>query len=162
MRYTMMLRLSLVAALLFVGATASHGQAPAKRPASDAEIIKICGARLATVFVRFGEPDDVTVSRGNNTELDKVSLDYGSYAIQVRQKTVRTCLFYSTWAGPIRGVKIGDTRQQVEKVLGMDHKIEKSSLDVEDYGYALKDLDAMFWTDFDKEGKVRMVEIQLN
>lgn len=161
MRRTM-LRLSLVAVLLCAGATASHGQAPVKRTPADAEIIKICGARLATVFARFGVPENVTVSRGSNADLDKVSLDYGSYAVQVRDKTVRTCLFFSSWTGPVRGVRIGDTRQQVEKVLGTDHKVEKSSIDVEDYGYALKDLDAMFWTDFDKEGKVRMVEIQLN
>ena len=158
-----MLRLSLAAALLLTGVTASHGQAPAARKVpSDADIIKMCGARLATVFARFGTPDDVTVSRGSNTDLDKVSLDYGSYAIQVRGKTVRTCLFFSSYASPIKGVKIGDTRAQVEKVLGTEHKIEKSSIDVDDYGYALKDLDAMFWTDFDKEGKVRMVEIQRN
>jgi hypothetical protein len=90
-------------------------------------------------------------------------LDYGAYGFKVRKKTVRNCLFWPNWKGTIQGVKIGDSRDDVAKVLGKPSLTftEKTGV-VSGYGYELKDLDSKLWADFDANGKVNMVEVDLN
>jgi hypothetical protein len=66
---------------------------------------------------------------------------------------------HSDWKGPIRGIKIGDSRENVVKVLGnLPITVKDKEGVVTAYGYALKDLDAEFYADFDKDGKVWQAE----
>lgn len=157
------MRTLLVAAtlLLSLGAARADEDNP-KLPTTAAPVMEMCGARLSKVFAKFGVPEDVSVSRGSKPELDTVIVEYGKFRFQVRDKTVHTVLFDSWWHGTVKGVKIGDSREQVAKVLGAAQKTAKSSLGVEDYAYSLKDLDATLWTDFDKDEHVRLIEVQLN
>ena len=75
--------------------------------------------RLAKLFATFGIPDDVRAYREDDqAKDDTVVLDYGAYGFKVRKKTVRNCLFWPNWKGTIKGIKIGDSRDDVAKVLG--------------------------------------------
>jgi hypothetical protein len=147
-------------ALVVVGAEAQDGVTPAKDAVTDATIIDTCGGRLAKMFAHFGTPQDVWVTRGDTPAEDDVLCAYGAYGFRVRSKMVRCCFFWTDWKGPIRGIKIGDSREDVVKVLG------KAPVTVKDkngiitsYGYHMKDVGVEFYTDFDKDGKVKRVEI---
>jgi hypothetical protein len=161
MRPVTVIGLTVVIASALAVHTLGQADSARKAPTGD-EIVQTCGSRIAKMFSRFGLPENLTAERGSKPEFDKVIVIYGPFGFSTRDKTVRACLFYSGYTGVVRGVHIGDTRAQVEQALGREHKVEKSSIDVDDYGYALKDLDAVFWTDFDKDGKVRLIEVQLN
>lgn len=141
--------------------TLGQGGSTQKAPTGD-DIVQACGSRLAKMFARFGYPENVTPLRRSKPELDRVLLTYGKFAFESRDRTVQACLFYSDYTETVRGIKIGEPRQQVEKVLGTEHKVEKGSQSDQDLGYAMKNLDATFWVDFDKDDKVRMIEVQLN
>jgi hypothetical protein len=148
---------------LAVGSIA-HGQekAEGKKSPTDEAIINTCGSRLVKVFAQFGTPVDLFPQRGNQPDGDSVTLDYGTFGFQIRQKTVQACFFWAEWPGTIKGFKIGSTRAEVVKLLGDSNKTFKNSEGTEDLGWNRADLDAVFWVDFDKDNKVRKVEVILN
>ena len=148
--------------LVVVGAEAQDGATPAKDPVTDATIINSCGDRLAKMFAQFGVPKDLSVKRGNTPDEDDVLCHYGAYGFRVRKKVIQICFFWSDWKEPIRGIKIGDSREDVVKVLGnAPITVKDKNGVVTAYGYVLKDLDGQFYADFDKDGKVWQVEFGL-
>jgi hypothetical protein len=156
--------MSCVAIMAFVvaNAGAQDGAATAKNAITDATIINLCGGRLAKMFAQCGTPENLQVKRGGTPDEDDVLFVYESVGFRVRDKVVRTCFFWSNWKGPIRGIKIGDSREDVVKVLGKAPTTDKDKDGaITAYGYDLKDLDADFFTNFDKDGKVWRVEVSL-
>jgi hypothetical protein len=148
--------------LVVTSAEAQNASTPAKDAVTDATIINSCGGRLAKMFAQYGAPQDLRVKRGNTPDQDDVLCDYGSYGFRVRNKMIQICFFWSDWKGPIRGIKIGDSREDVVKVLGNPPiTVKDKNGVVTAYGYALKDLDAEFYADFDKDGKVWQAEFGL-
>ncbi len=148
--------------LVAASALAQDAAPPSKRPITDTTIINTCGERLFKMFARYGTPDDVRALRGDTAAQDEVLCDYGAYGFRVRDKLVRTCFFWSDWKAPVRGIKIGDSRQQVEKVLGAATITSKDKDGVlTAYGYSLNDLGADFFVNFDKDGKVWRVEVSM-
>ena len=144
------------------GAEAQNGAAPAKDAVADATIINSCGGPLSKMFAQCGAPGDLRVLRGDAPAEDDVFCDYGAYGFRVRNKAIRTCFFFADWKGPIRGIKIGDSREDVVKVLGNARQpVKDKNGVVTAYGYELKDLDADFFANFDKDGKVWRVEVNL-
>lgn len=141
-------------------ATAADPKPPDKDAPTDAAIIDMCGGRLAKAFHQFGTPVDLLISRGDKPDDDSVFLDYGPFGLEVRNKTVIGCYFYQEWKDTVKGVKIGDSREQVVKVLGNAPVTIKSKVGLESFKYDLKDNDAEMYVDFDKDNKVRKVEIQ--
>jgi hypothetical protein len=158
----MIMACTAIMAFVIASAEAQNAATLAKDAVTDATIINLCGSRLAKMFGQCGTPDDIRVKRGGTPDEDDVLCNYGTYAFRVRDKTVRTCFFWADWKGPIRGVKIGDTREDVVKVLGKAPSTDKDKDGaITAYGYDLKDLDADFFTNFDKDGKVWRVEVSL-
>jgi hypothetical protein len=156
------MRIALAAALCAVTtAFAADPKVADKDAPSDAAVIGMCGGRLAKVFHDFGTPVNVFVIRGNKLADDSVALDFGTFSLNVRNKTVVSCFFFKEWSGAIKGIKIGDSREQVIKVLGDKFGASKNKEGVDDVSYDIKDNDALFWVDFDKDNKVVKVEIQL-
>ncbi len=158
----MIMACAAIMTLVVASAEAQIAATPAKEAITDATIIDSCGGRLAKMFAQFGTPQDLRVKRGSTPDMDDVLCDYGAFGFRVRNKMIQICFFWSDWKGPIRGIKIGNSREDVEKVMG------KAPITVKDkdgvvtaYGYALKDLDAEFYADFDKDGKVWQVEFGL-
>ena len=146
--------------LVAASAEAQDGTTPAKDAVTDATIINSCGGRLAKMFAQYGTPQDLRAKRGSMPDMDDVLCDYGAYGFRVRNKVVQICFFWSDWKGPIRGIKIGDTREDVVKVLGNPRiTIKNKNGVVTTYGYNLKDLDVAFYVDFDKDGKAWQVEV---
>ena len=144
------------------GAEAQDAAAPAKNAIADATIIALRGGPLAKMFAQCGVPQDLRVLRGDSAAEDDVFCDYGAYGFRVRNKAIRTCFFFADWKGPIRGIKIGDSREDVAKALGNATTTAKNKDGaVTAYGYDLKDPAADFFANFDKDGKVWRVEINL-
>ena len=149
-------------ALVIASAEAQDRATPAKDAVTDATIINLCGGRLAKMFAQCGTPENLRVKRGNTPDEDDVLCDYGTYGFRVRNKVINTCFFATDWKGPIRGIKIGDSREDVVKVLGTASMTFKDKNGVvTSYGYELKGLDVKFFTNFDKDGKVWRVEVSL-
>jgi hypothetical protein len=159
MRLTIALLLITVLAVATVQAV-DPGNGAGTTPSDDA-IVNVCGANLAKLFTQFGTPADIIPYRGNTPDNDGVNLNYGDYGFNFRNKTVVTCFFWSTWKGTIQGIKIGDSHQDVEKVLGTTHQTDKTTSQsaLGDFGFDL--IDAMLWVDFDKNDKVFKVEVDL-
>jgi len=150
-----------LAALSFAGAGVQGGASPDKEAVTDSAIISRCGARMAKMFAQYGAPEDLWADRGATEPEDDVFLGYGAYGFKVRDKVVRVCFFFKSWNGPIRGIKIGDGYEGVEKVLGKPRTTVKSKEGaITAYGYELKDLGANLFANF-KEGKVWRVEVSL-
>lgn len=150
-----------VAAVILASVEAQDAE-PAKPQITDEIIINTCGGRLAKMFAQFGPPNDIKAKRGNTPAEDDVFCDYGPYGFKVRGKLVRACFFFDEWKEPIRGIKIGDSREDVAKVLGKAPSTVKNKEGaITAYGYELKDLDANFFANFDEDGKVWRVEISL-
>jgi hypothetical protein len=150
-----------IMALVVVSAEAQNAATPAKDAVTDATIIDSCGGRLAKMFAQYGTPSNVLPMRGDTPDDDDVLCDYeGAYGFRVHNKVIRFCFFWSDWKGPIRGIKIGDSRENVVKVLGTAPiTVKDKDGVVTAYGYRIKDLGVEFYTDFDKDGKVKRVEI---
>ena len=155
-----MLRTLSLAFALALAAAATVDAGPPADPPTDQAIIDLCGGRLKKVFDRFGAPLDLYISPGNDFK-DAVALDYGSFAFRVHDKTVRDCNFHQSWKGTVKGVKIGDGRDVVVKAFGEKVYSPKNSSGGEDYGYEFKEADAIIWFLFDKDDKVRFVQIVL-
>ena len=153
------------AALMAVGVASAEAQdrtTPAKDAVTDATIINSCGSRLFKMFAQYGTPGDLRVIRGDTPAEDEVLCDYEAHGFRVRNKVIQSCFFWEDWKGSIRGIKIGDSREDVVKVLGtppITVKDKKGVVTV--YGYELKDLDDKFFTNFDKDGKVWRGEVSL-
>ena len=149
-----------IMALIVASAEAKDNATPAKDAVTDATIIDICGGRLAKMFAQFGPPSHILAIRGDTPDEDDVLCDYESYMFRVHDKVIRFCFFRTDWKGTIRGIKIGDSREDVVKVLGTAPITVKDKNGViTAYGYRMKDLDVQFHADFDEEGKVKRVEI---
>ena len=88
--------------------------------------------------------------------------DYGAYGFRVHNKVITVCFFWQQWKKTIRGIKIGDSRDAVVKLLGAAPITNKdASGAVTAYGYRLKDPNVKFWANFDASGNVNRVEIDL-
>jgi hypothetical protein len=170
MRLTIALAAIAALAVTMVPA-ADPGSGGTTAPTDDA-IINACGARLVKVFDQFGLPTDVIPNRGNAADgsMDEATIIYGSFGFNIRDKFVRDCFFWSSsgaatpWTGTIKGIKLGDSRQDVEKVLGTQHRVlppPDSQSPQGDLGYDLKDLDAVFWVNFDQNDKVERINVAL-
>ena len=149
-------------ALLATSAKAADQAAPARTPPADIAIIKSCGCDLATMIARFGDPSDVVPRRGDKEDLDSVLCDYDTFMFSFRDQKIRGAFFRKTWKGLIMGIKIGDTREAVVKVLGTPPDIYKNDDGViTDYGYPMKNLGVKFYANFDAQtGKLIRVEIE--
>lgn len=131
----------------------------AKQPPTDEAVIKLCGARLANVFDQFGLPSDLRASGDNDGGVD---LDYGAFGFKIKNKTAQACFFWTDWKGPVKGVKIGDSKDQAMKVLGANKHTFKHPDGLEDYGWDLDSPNAILWLYFDKDGKVTKMDTEIN
>jgi hypothetical protein len=150
------------AVLMVLGTASVHAQdaTPAKQPVTDAMIIDSCGGRVGDMFARYGTPVDVVPIRGKEPDEDDVICNYGAYMFRVRDRMVRCCFFLKTWKGSIQGIKIGDSRDDVVKVLGEAPIVFKDKKGVvTDYGYRMKKLGVKLYANFDEDGKLKRVEI---
>ncbi len=109
--------IAIVFAVLVLLTVAAVAQPAKQQLPSDEEVISLTGSRLAKVFAKFGEPQDIfpTELASDNPG---VCLDYGSFGFTVRDGNVRTCLFWSNWTGAVCGVKLGSSADDVVKILG--------------------------------------------
>ena len=159
------MRWLLMAATLFVLAgNSSHAEEPSERqaiPTADT-IIDLCGGDLKKMFSKVGAPKYMVVARGDTNEEDDILCEYGDFILRVHENTVQNCFFPSNWRGSIKGIQMGDSREAVIKALGKPQKVAKDKEGVEtSYGYDLKDRRATLWANFNDEGNVRRVEIEL-
>jgi hypothetical protein len=156
----MIMACTVLMTLVVASAEAQNAATPAKDAVTDATIINICGGRLAKMFAQFGTPSDVLPIRGDTPAEDYVLCDYDTYFFHVRKKVIQHCFFWSNWKGPIRGIKIGDSREDVVKVLGTAPiTVKDKNGIVTDYGYRMKDLGVKFYANFDENGKLKRVQI---
>jgi hypothetical protein len=153
----MRLALTLAAVLMIAARVNADDSGDAtKQPPTDDKIIAQVGDRLAKVFARFGTPEDVWGNKGKEG-----ILSYWSFAFAVKDKTITACFFAEgSWKGTVRGIKFGDTREQVVKTLGGNYT-EVKGADFNSYGWELKEQNAKFWVYFDKDNKVNQMEVTL-
>lgn len=152
-----------VVSTMLTACAAAQQTAPATKLAvTDEAVVEMVGGRMAKMFARFGTPQDAWAQRGETEDEDEVFFDYGGFAMKVREKTVRVCFFFKGWQGPVRGISIGDSREDVVKALGEPTTTVKDKNGVVTaYGYDLNDLDANFFANFHEDGKVWRVEVSL-
>jgi hypothetical protein len=159
------MRTALLTATLVVAASvAGAAQNKQKVAPRDTDIIEMVGGRIAKMFAQYGTPESLYAQRSEESpELDVVIVEYTDFSFSVRGKTVGVCHFERTWKGEIKGIRIGDTRNQVVKVLGEDFELsEVANRDgVFDCKWDLAELDARLWVIFDKEDKATLVQVQL-
>jgi hypothetical protein len=154
----MRLAMALAACLTFAASVHADdsGNRP-KQPPTDGEVIGLCGERMAKVFDRFGSPEDIRVSGDNDGGID---LDYGAFGFKIKGKTTTACFYWHDWKGPVKGVKIGDDKEQVIKTLGANKQVFKHPDGLEDYGWELNTPNAVLWVYFDKDSKVKMIDVE--
>src|SRR5207247_5614682 len=130
---------------------------------TDEAIINMVGGRLAKMFAQFGTPEEIYPVRAeDNPEMDFVMLNYPTaFAFGVRQKTVGVCYFFPGWRGTIKGINLGDSREQVVKILGNDFENSeiKNEEGVDDCKWDLKENDARLWVIFDKNNQATRVQV---
>lgn len=159
------MRLLLTCAILAASTAAAvgaDGAAADKQSAPTAEaIINSQGVHFAKLLAQFGVPSDIWPDRRDKPEKDYVVFDYSAFGFLVRNKKVDTCFFWPQWKGAVRGVKIGDSRDDVLRVLGDKPRATFKDKDgaITAYSYDLKDMGTRLYTNFDKDGKVKRVEI---
>jgi hypothetical protein len=148
-------------ALVAAGVAAQDAAAPAKGAVTDLAIIKIRGSHFTDMFAQFGTPQIVVATRGRTPDEDDVLFNFGAFIIRVgKDQKINNCFILKNWKGPIRGIKIGDSREDVVKVLGnasMTFKDKNGT--ITDYGYRMKDLGVEFYVNFDENGNVKRVQI---
>jgi hypothetical protein len=132
-------------------------------PTTDETIIKTCGKPFQEVFAQFGTPIDIRVDRGDTPAEDSVFCDYPLFGFHVRNKKVRCCFIFPEWKGPIRGIKMGDTREEIAKVLGGNPRFTVKGKDgtISALGYDLKESGTILFANFSQEGRLERVEISL-
>jgi hypothetical protein len=134
--------------------------AQAQKSPSDATIIDLCGGHIADMFAKCGVPDAITVN-GDNVAV----LIYGPYAFTVKNKKILGSFFFDDWKGTIKGVKYGDTKDQVVKVLGAGYSDVKGKgsdgKPFEAYGFDNKDKKVTCWLYFTGD-KVSNVQFTLD
>jgi hypothetical protein len=151
---------AMMVTMLAAAAQAQESPPSAKEPITDEMIVNTCGGRLAMMFALYGTPQDVWADRGATEDEDDVYLGYGAYGFKVRDRMVRVCFFFKGWEGPIRGIKIGDSREDVVRILGSPRMtVTNKDGVVTAYGYELNNLDANFFANFHEDGKVWRVEV---
>jgi hypothetical protein len=144
------------------GAGAEEAAPPPKAAITDMTIINSCGERVLKMFAQYGAPKNFWVMRGRTVAEDDVLCSYGAYGFRVRDGIVRCCFFWTDWAGPIRGVKMGNSREDVVKVLGSPQiTIKDKDGAITSYGYRMKEQGIELYASFDKNGRVKRVEIDL-
>ena len=80
-------------------------------------------------------------------------------AFIVQGKSVQSLNFYEGWKGTVKGIKIGDTKEQVEKVFVGKFRPDP---DIDnDYIVQLKDSDAEMIVVFDKKSKITKLIVYL-
>ena len=150
-------------ALVVASVLAQEAAGPAKNAVTDATVINLCGGRLAKMFAQCGTPVDISVKRGDTPAEDDVLCNYGAYAFRVRDKLVRVLLYMGGLEGHDQGSQ--DRRQPRRRGESARARprlpTRTRTARVTAYGYDLKDLDADFFVNFDKDGKVWRVEISL-
>ena len=149
-----------ILALVFAATCLAEPPASGKHSGPNAEtIIGVRGSGLEKLQ-QFGTPELVLAKRGKTPADDDVLFRYNNFILRVHQDTIKTCFIISEWKGTVRGIKMGDSREAVVKVLGKPRMVFKNKEGVEtDYGYDLKDVDATLYANFDEEGKLKRVEI---
>jgi hypothetical protein len=147
-----------VCLLMSVYVRADESSKGAKQSPTEDEIVNQCGGRLAKIFAKFGTPENVTVDGANDGGVD---LDYGPFGFKIEKKFVTVCFFWDTWKGAVKGVKIGDDQEQAVKVLGTNTHDFKREDGLQDYGWDLKDPDAVLWVNFNKDKKAKQINIEL-
>jgi hypothetical protein len=157
------------AAMMVLAVTGTQGQTPSvsgKGGPTDDAVLNVIGDRLVRVFTQFGVPENVyPVRQDDNPDDDTVVFHYASdsYGFAIHNKTVSICFFWGAWTGTVKGIKIGDSRDAVVKVLGNPSVTLKDANGViTSYGWDLKDLDAKLYADFDANGIVNRVDAELN
>ena len=156
--------LAVVALLITAGIAAEGQQTKGKDAPTDEDIINMVGGRLFKLFAQFGTPEDLRTVRSEETpEMDTVLLEYGAFAFNVRQKTVQACYFLTGWKGKIKGINLGDSREQVVKALGDEYENSEIKNDdgVHDYLWELKENGGVLWVTFDKNDRVKRVAVVL-
>jgi hypothetical protein len=144
-----------------IATQAVAADAPATKLPSDQTIIDLCGGQIADMFAKCGVPDAITVN-GDNFAV----LIYGPYAFTVKNKKIHGSFFFDDWKGTIKGVKYGDTKDQVVQVLGKAYsdvkgKGSSDAKPFEAYGWDNKDKKVTFWLYF-TDDKVSNVQITLD
>lgn len=156
------LTLAALAAMVVTAARAEDPDARKEGVVTDEAIVNACGGDLTNLY-KFGVPNHIVATRGDMPEEDDVLFRYdGGFILRVHFRTITTCFFLKDWEGPIRGMKIGDSREGVVKVVGKPRSVITDKDGVEtDYGYDLKRGDDTIglWVGFDEDGKVRRVEL---
>ncbi len=113
---------------------------------------------MSKVFAKFGYSQDVfaTTSESNKPA---VFLDFGSYGLEVYNKAVDCCMFFSDWKGAVLGIKMGDTQDAVVKTLGKPDSSDKGTDGLLYMTWPIKQWDGTFEVDFDKDNKVKRVVV---
>ena len=97
---------------------------------------------------------------GQYPKSDPVQMYYDDgFAFIVQGKSVQSLNFYEGWKGTVKGIKIGDTKEQVEKVFVGKFRPDP---DIDnDYIVQLKDSDAEMIVVFDKKSKITKLIVYL-
>jgi len=90
------------------------------------------GGRTKKGFDRSGPPEDVAPG---GPRKDSVLVKDGSFGFRLRDRVVYDCDFWAAWPGTIRGIRIGDTREAVVKVLGPKDRDAKNGDGGDDYAW---------------------------
>ncbi len=105
-------------AMAFAFATSAEeislGEKPLPKPD---DVVNMFGQSLATIFEKFGAPNDLTVE-DPKSKSPGVNFDYGKFGFVVHDKKVTMCFFWGAWKEPVLGVKIGSTADEIVKALG--------------------------------------------
>jgi hypothetical protein len=156
---------SFLVGLLLVTLAATVVRAGDPAPAApsgptDVAVIRSIGLDLPKMFSSFGEPSDIYARRRDDQDKDAVICDYGTYLLEFNNKKVRSAYFWRTWTGPILGIKIGDSREAVTKVLGeANDTFKNKDGEITDFGFKMKDYGVEIYANFE-DGKLYRVEIE--
>lgn len=156
----MRLVLSLVVCLMMSSLVYAEDSSLGAKPGLSGDtILGLCGARLAKVFDRLGTPENLRPSGDQDGSVD---IDYGTFGLKIKNKTAAACFFWNDWTGPVKGIRIGDTKEQVLKILGKNDRIYTHADGLEDYAWNFKSESILFWAWFDKNNKVRKITAELD
>jgi hypothetical protein len=119
------MRTILVSALLLSVSFSSAGRA-AEPAVTTAQVEAAIGSDLPTAIAKFGVPKELGSWRSTREGAERfqhynddcVQFGYGSFGLLVQRSSVLGCVFLPDWKETVRGVKPGDSRDDVVKVLG--------------------------------------------